>query len=82
MCTDCGCGEATAHHHQAHDNKHDHAHGHDHAHDHHHHHDGESKRTVTLESRILARNDEIATENRTWLQERGIVAINMISSPG
>ncbi|GAA0535479.1 hydrogenase accessory protein HypB [Saccharopolyspora subtropica] len=39
-------------------------------------------RTVELEQRVLARNDELAERNREWLRERGIVAVNLMSSPG
>lgn len=49
---------------------HDHGHGHPHT------------ETVTLEERILAKNDRLADENRTWLTERGIAAFNVMSSPG
>jgi hydrogenase nickel incorporation protein HypB len=37
---------------------------------------------VVLERHILSRNDEFAARNRTWLAERGIVALNLISAPG
>lgn len=40
------------------------------------------KRQVALETRVLARNDEEAAKNRRWLAERGVTAINLISSPG
>lgn len=36
---------------------------------------------VTLERKVLARNDDLAGLNRTWFAERGIVALNMMSSP-
>ena len=39
-------------------------------------------RTVTLEQKVLARNDEQAAKNRSWLAERGLVAVNLMSSPG
>jgi hydrogenase nickel incorporation protein HypB len=39
-------------------------------------------RTVTLEAKVLARNDELAGRNRGWLAERGILAVNLMSSPG
>jgi hydrogenase nickel incorporation protein HypB len=39
-------------------------------------------RTVTLEERVLARNDELAAGNRAWLAARGILAVNLMSSPG
>jgi hydrogenase nickel incorporation protein HypB len=38
--------------------------------------------TVTLEARVLAKNDELAARNRLWLEARGAVAINLMSSPG
>lgn len=37
---------------------------------------------VTLEQKVLAKNDELAAENRKWLAERGIRAVNLMSSPG
>ncbi|MGD0934055.1 MAG: hydrogenase nickel incorporation protein HypB [Streptosporangiaceae bacterium] len=47
---------------------------HDHDHDH--------GRTVTLQQKILAKNDDLAQRNREWLRERGVLAINLMSSPG
>ncbi|MGW4066011.1 hydrogenase nickel incorporation protein HypB [Nocardia grenadensis] len=38
--------------------------------------------TVSLEEKVLARNDHLAEHNREWLRGRGIVALNMTSSPG
>ncbi len=38
--------------------------------------------TVTLEQEILGKNDRIAEQNRHWFQERGILALNLVSSPG
>jgi hydrogenase nickel incorporation protein HypB len=51
--------------------------GHDH--DGHGHPHGE---VVTLEQKILAKNDDLARQNRSWLRERGILAVNLMSSPG
>ena len=51
--------------------------GHDHDHDHDH--DG---RTVVLQQKVLARNDELAAVNRDWLARRGVLAVNLMSSPG
>ena len=75
-------GEDQEHHH--HHNKDEHTHDHDHDHDHNHHHEEAEKpsREIVLESRVLARNDEFAERNRTFLKERSCVAINFISSPG
>jgi hydrogenase nickel incorporation protein HypB len=55
---------------------HDHGHGHDHEYPH------DDGRTVTLQQKILAKNDDLAQRNREWLRERGILAINLMSSPG
>ncbi|WP_405776181.1 hydrogenase nickel incorporation protein HypB [Streptomyces sp. NBC_00859] len=38
--------------------------------------------TVTLEQRVLAKNEQLADRNRAWLAERHIVAVNLMSSPG
>ncbi|MFI6080883.1 hydrogenase nickel incorporation protein HypB [Streptomyces sp. NPDC051217] len=38
--------------------------------------------TITLEQRVLAKNEDLAARNRSWLAEQGIVAVNMMSSPG
>jgi hydrogenase nickel incorporation protein HypB len=43
---------------------------------------GPADRTVALQQKILARNDAIAGQNRDWLQQRGLLAINLMSSPG
>lgn len=51
-----------------------HHHGHDHGVPHTH--------TVELETAVLAKNDEFAAVNRSWMSERGIVALNLMSSPG
>ncbi|MCI3223848.1 hydrogenase nickel incorporation protein HypB [Streptomyces sp. NP-1717] len=37
---------------------------------------------MTLEQRVLAKNEDLAAANRAWLTEQGIVAVNMMSSPG
>jgi hydrogenase nickel incorporation protein HypB len=37
---------------------------------------------VSLEQKVLARNDELASVNRQWLAERQILALNLMSSPG
>ena len=88
MCKECGCdvaatsgrvhrhADGVVHAHPA-GHGHDHEHGHDHTHEH-----AAATRTVTVEQRVLAANDERATANRAWLAERGIVALNLISSPG
>ena len=37
---------------------------------------------ITLERKILKKNDEIASENRTIFKEKNIFTINLLSSPG
>lgn len=96
MCTTCGCGsgetriEGDALH--AHEHEHAHAGGlvyrntrghHHHAHAHHSHAPGVApSRMVQIEQDILAKNDAYATANRKWFDERGIFALNLVSSPG
>ena len=50
-----------------------------------HHHDLSlqgDERTIQLEQKVLAKNDRLADQNRDWLRERGVLAINLMSSPG
>ena len=39
-------------------------------------------RTIVLEQQILAKNATFAEHNRQWLAARGVLAINLMSSPG
>ncbi|MBN2715760.1 MAG: hydrogenase nickel incorporation protein HypB [Deltaproteobacteria bacterium] len=61
---------------------------HDHVHVHPHGDEGElpseqrRSRTIALETSVLASNDAKAKQNREWLKARGVVAVNLISSPG
>jgi hydrogenase nickel incorporation protein HypB len=41
-----------------------------------------SLEVVTLEEKVLARNDQQAAHNREWMSARGIRALNLMSSPG
>ncbi|MFC1453033.1 hydrogenase nickel incorporation protein HypB [Verrucomicrobiota bacterium] len=41
-----------------------------------------ASRTVAVERKILSSNDELAARNREWLRNRGVIALNFISSPG
>ena len=91
MCTTCGCSaneitieEAPAQGHRAHVHAHDgHDHHHDHHHHHHHHHDPHSQgRIVPLEQDVLAKNQLFAQRNRGWFEGRGVLAVNLMSSPG
>lgn len=83
MCATCGCGDdgavitvagEDAGHRHSHD---DHDHHHDHRHDGHTH-----TETVTLEQKVLEKNDLLAEQNRQWLAGRGVLALNVTSSPG
>lgn len=69
MCATCGCGDDGAVITLA---------GHDHDHPHEHHH----TETISLEHKVLAKNDLLAEENRRWLAARNILAFNVTSSPG
>ena len=87
MCATCGCGEGEARvTHVDGSEPHEHGHGHGHSHEPGHpHEDGAvdaRTHTIELEVAVLARNDETAARNRAWLAERGITAVNLMSSPG
>lgn len=83
------------HGHHHHDHNHHHDHGHDH-HDHHgheHHHYGtgpagvavagmSQNRLIQIEQDILAKNNAYADANRRYFGARGILALNLVSSPG
>ena len=94
MCKDCGCsgvdhGHEHEHVHDGHSHKHGHTHGVEHPHEHLHPHTHPhlvpavaEARTVSVQQKILSRNDEQAARNRAWLSGHGVVAVNLISSPG
>ncbi|WP_306600308.1 hydrogenase nickel incorporation protein HypB [Geothrix sp. 21YS21S-2] len=70
MCTTCGCGgDGTT------------IGGKPHAHDHAHPAPG-VRRRVVVERDLLAKNNALAADNRAWFEERGIFALNLVSSPG
>ena len=96
MCDTCGCGnpgkpvritkpgEAQ----QTHDHDHDHHH---HDGDTHHYGKGPAhahapgmsqSRMVQIETDILAKNNEYAAANRAYFQTKGILTLNLVSSPG
>jgi hydrogenase nickel incorporation protein HypB len=60
------------------------AHGQGHAHQHAH--DlqvpGRDTQTIALETAILGKNQMLAERNRGWLDARGVLALNLMSSPG
>jgi hydrogenase nickel incorporation protein HypB len=84
MCRDCGCEQASQEH--AHwvggrEVRHTHDRGHDHG-------GGHASRVVVEPRRIfvgqsiLAKNDAIANNNRSWFKSHGIQVLNLISAPG
>jgi hydrogenase nickel incorporation protein HypB len=98
MCGTCGCGQddggvriavprdgaLTDH---THEDGHGHGHAHGDGHGHGHGHTGAlvqsaAAETITLEQRVLAKNEDLAERNRAWLAARDIVAVNLMSSPG
>jgi hydrogenase nickel incorporation protein HypB len=89
MCATCGCSADNAvrlidlrpH---GPERVHTHADGTTHSHSggHSHQHSSAETETVTLEARVLAKNDELAVRNRRWLEPRGAVMVNLMSSPG
>jgi len=78
MCATCGCSDDAGVRVTDPSATHSREHPHDHPHDHSH----APDRTVLLEQKVLARNDDLAERNRTWLTARDILAVNLMSSPG
>jgi hydrogenase nickel incorporation protein HypB len=73
--------------HHGHDHAHPHTHTHAHPHDEPHHdhaHDasGEGRRTVEVRQAILEKNDRLAERNRGFFRARGLLVLNVLSSPG
>lgn len=98
MCMTCGCGSEGVHldgHKDDVGHEHEHV-GADgvvyrHAHRHHHHgpdvshrHDAEPvvPREIRIERDILAKNDSFASANRQRFEQEGVLALNLVSSPG
>jgi hydrogenase nickel incorporation protein HypB len=77
VCGTCGCGQSEVRV-EALDGRpaHEHIHGHEHAHE------APPAASVEIETALLAKNDHLAAHNRAWLAERGITALNLMSSPG
>ncbi|MCA9499067.1 MAG: hydrogenase nickel incorporation protein HypB [Nitrospira sp.] len=65
---------------------HSHTHTHEHLHRDHIHANQKDppheKKTVVLEQAILSKNNQLAEQNRGWLAESHILALNLVSSPG
>lgn len=79
------------------DTEHSHAHSHGHSHDHdgHHHHvqlhdagaahqhsHEHTSRKISIEEDVLAKNNRLAAFNRDLFKEKGILVLNLVSSPG
>jgi hydrogenase nickel incorporation protein HypB len=73
MCKDCGCsGPATGH-----------THGHGPGqHQHHEHEHAAAARTVDVRQSVLTQNDRLAERNRGFFAAKGILVLNVVSSPG
>jgi hydrogenase nickel incorporation protein HypB len=90
-------GHSHEHDHHHHEHSHDPANDHEHSHEHndnghthdygqgpaHAHAPGMSQsRMVQIEQDILSKNNDYANANRNWFAERGILTLNLVSSPG
>src|SRR5262249_15437242 len=81
--------EHTHSHDHPHDHEHEHEHPHTHTHSHHHgdsdhehSHDAETRRLVEVREAILGKNARLAERNRGFFQARGLMVLNVLSSPG
>ena len=63
------------HHH--HDHLHDDGHPHDHSHD-----EVHRSRKISIEEDVLGKNNRLAAFNRALFKEKGILVLNLVSSPG
>jgi hydrogenase nickel incorporation protein HypB len=98
MCKDCGCsitdhdhphthvdefGNEYTHTHDDHHHSHDHSHTHQAAHETLHHNPQlNDTKTIAVIKKILDKNDQEAHHNREHFNEHGVLAINLMSSPG
>ncbi len=93
MCTVCGCseGESRVEGVAVNDHKHEHSHAHEHNGDEHHYGHGPAhahapgmsqSRMVQIEQDILGKNNEYAQNNKSMLAAKGILSLNLVSSPG
>ena len=72
-------------HSHSHEHDHDREHGHDHPHDHDHAREiapGGERRTIALQEAVLAKNDRLAERNRGFFKAKGLLVLNLLSSPG
>jgi hydrogenase nickel incorporation protein HypB len=90
MCATCGCAQSDGVRLTSmagtRPNLQSHSHPHEHEHDHsrldHSGHEHPGTETISLEQRVLAKNDALAERNRSWLGARAVRAVNVMSSPG
>ena len=76
MCTDCGCSITK-------DHQDEESHEHHEAHEHLHHNPQlNDAKTITVIQKILDKNDHEAEHNRAHFNSKGILGINLMSSPG
>ncbi len=88
MCDTCGCsqpdnavtirkpGDTSQHNdgnHHHHSHSHDHHHGHTHSHD---------SKKIDIELDVLQKNNLLAERNRGYFEAKGVLALNLVSSPG
>ncbi|HKI62821.1 MAG TPA: GTP-binding protein, partial [Mariprofundaceae bacterium] len=83
MCTTCGCGHGES---KIEGHAHDHEHHHSHEHGHGvlaaHASDQGKSRILRIEQDILSKNNEYAATNRRQFAARGMLTLNLVSSPG
>jgi len=88
MCTDCGCSirgseVEHSHSHEGHHHHHDHSQEHQDAHEHLHHNPQlNDTKTISVIKKILDKNDREAEHNRTHFDNKSVLGINLMSSPG
>lgn len=71
------------HTHEQGDHHHHHDHLHDDSHPHEHHHEEPARsRKISIEEDVLAKNNRLAAFNRALFREKGILVLNLVSSPG
>jgi hydrogenase nickel incorporation protein HypB len=90
MCTDCGCnelGSIAIDGVKVSDTLHEHTHSHldqfGHTYEHSHFPEQHGHRHIMpIHQEILAKNDRIADQNRNFFRDRGVLTLNLLSSPG
>ena len=91
MCRDCGCSVSDDGSHFSKVHTHLHSHDHNNLHENgikhtyshsDHNHEHTHSRTLEIQQKVLATNDKLAAENRAFFAKKGIIAVNIISSPG